>query len=285
MKSRTRHIVAGKRSGFDWYQQVASIIEHIDMPTLPDVLVQSIREVVPFEHAVTFGYAAGKRPVFLHDAFSNSQKESTIAPYLKGTYLLDPFYHACNDKIESGLYRMRDLAPDEFYEQVGAHQDYISPCVSDEPGFLSEEIGYFSVTESGTYIVFSLMRPHDAPPFSSAEFAWLHKIEPVVISVMARHWHDLGTGETDLFSPACLNELIEQKFNTFGKSILTPREQETSRLVLQGHSTDSISQRLEISKDTVKIHRKNIYSKLNISSQSELFSLFINLLSVNGPIS
>jgi hypothetical protein len=48
--------------------------------------------------------------------------------------------------------------------------------------------------------------------------------------------------------------------------------------VLRGHSSDSISQQLGIAQGTVKIHRKNIYNKLKISSQSELFSLFISSL-------
>ena len=40
----------------------------------------------------------------------------------------------------------------------------------------------------------------------------------------------------------------------------------------------SIATLLNISVGTVKVHRKNIYAKLEISSQSELFSLFLPLL-------
>jgi FixJ family two-component response regulator len=39
-----------------------------------------------------------------------------------------------------------------------------------------------------------------------------------------------------------------------------------------------------ISSGTVKVHRKNIYAKLGIMSQSELFSIFLNALSKReGP--
>ncbi len=50
-------------------------------------------------------------------------------------------------------------------------------------------------------------------------------------------------------------------------------------MVLRGHSSDSIGRHFGITTGTVKVHRKNIYAKLGISSQSELFSLFISYLS------
>ena len=50
-------------------------------------------------------------------------------------------------------------------------------------------------------------------------------------------------------------------------------------MVLRGHSSNSIGRQFQITTGTVKIHRKNIYAKLGISSQSELFSHFISFLS------
>jgi DNA-binding CsgD family transcriptional regulator len=44
--------------------------------------------------------------------------------------------------------------------------------------------------------------------------------------------------------------------------------------VLEGHSSDAIARSLGISVGTVRIHRRNIYGKLQISSQQELFSIF-----------
>jgi len=44
-------------------------------------------------------------------------------------------------------------------------------------------------------------------------------------------------------------------------------------LIVQGHSSRAIGYKLGISSNTVKVHRRNLYKKLNISSQSELFGL------------
>ncbi|MGL4490227.1 MAG: helix-turn-helix domain-containing protein, partial [Rhizobiaceae bacterium] len=42
----------------------------------------------------------------------------------------------------------------------------------------------------------------------------------------------------------------------------------------QGHSSESIGLQLGISTGTVKVHRRNIYRKLAITSQTQLFTLF-----------
>jgi DNA-binding CsgD family transcriptional regulator len=51
-----------------------------------------------------------------------------------------------------------------------------------------------------------------------------------------------------------------------------------ARLILQGHSSQSISTALGISMGTVKMHRHTIRQRLGIASQTELFRSFINYL-------
>ncbi|HEY0687205.1 MAG TPA: helix-turn-helix transcriptional regulator [Steroidobacter sp.] len=55
-------------------------------------------------------------------------------------------------------------------------------------------------------------------------------------------------------------------------SVLSPREQEICALLLKGCSSQAIALRLDISRHTVKDHRKAIFRKLNVSSLAELFA-------------
>jgi len=64
---------------------------------------------------------------------------------------------------------------------------------------------------------------------------------------------------------------------------LTPRERDVLWYLLRGYSSALTAEKLQTSDGTVKIHRKNIYRKLEIGSQAELFSLFINCIPFARP--
>jgi DNA-binding CsgD family transcriptional regulator len=63
-----------------------------------------------------------------------------------------------------------------------------------------------------------------------------------------------------------------------GEGLLTDREREITQLLLRGHSTKSIACALRIAPGTVMVHKRNLFAKLGITSQFELFSRFIDAL-------
>jgi DNA-binding CsgD family transcriptional regulator len=54
---------------------------------------------------------------------------------------------------------------------------------------------------------------------------------------------------------------------------LSAREREICDLLLRGCSSEAIGLRLNISRYTVKDHRKSIFRKLRVGSLAELFAL------------
>jgi DNA-binding CsgD family transcriptional regulator len=60
-------------------------------------------------------------------------------------------------------------------------------------------------------------------------------------------------------------------------AVLSPREQEICALLLSGCSSQAIALRLDISRHTVKDHRKAIFRKLQVGSLAELFALHTRL--------
>ncbi|MDA7966420.1 helix-turn-helix transcriptional regulator [Ruegeria sp.] len=79
-----------------------------------------------------------------------------------------------------------------------------------------------------------------------------------------------------LASPSLvIEDVLQQLF----ADTLTAREFSICDLVLRGHPSTSISEKLGISLGTVKNHRKRIYRKLDITTERELFLLLINFIS------
>jgi DNA-binding CsgD family transcriptional regulator len=260
-----------------WHSHAAEIIDHIDDPMLPQILDRSLEELVPYDISVIFAYPDEAEPLYLHDGFRGRPPGAALDYYLKGAYLLDPFFTACARRVPPGLYRMRDLAPDHFFAGEYFNSWEVHPCISMESGSLAEEIGFMAALPDGFMATYSLMRSNGNRPFSEAEFAVLRMVEPVVRAAMTRHWRHLRYEPEAGRAPAwsTRGELMELAFERFGQEVLSPREQVVVQLILRGHSAHSIARNLDIAEGTVKNHRKSIYAKLGISSQQELFSRFI----------
>ena len=112
--------------------------------------------------------------------------------------------------------------------------------------------------------------------FSNAEVRALKAVWPVVDAACRKNWQDLALDEA---APRPRSRSgSRHAFQSIGEGILTPRERQVVELTLRGHSADAIGGLLGISPGTVRIHRRNIYSKLRISSQGELFSAFIKAM-------
>ena len=83
---------------------------------------------------------------------------------------------------------------------------------------------------------------------------------------------------TESLSGGIDDNRLEFALERFGEEALTPREQEIAVHILKGHSSKSLAREINISPETVKIHRRNIYRKLQVASQSELFARFLATL-------
>ena len=75
-----------------------------------------------------------------------------------------------------------------------------------------------------------------------------------------------------------VHQRLTRCFENFGEGLLTEREREITQLLLRGHSTKSVARELGIAPGTVMVHKRNLFAKLGITSQYELFSCFIDAL-------
>jgi DNA-binding CsgD family transcriptional regulator len=78
-------------------------------------------------------------------------------------------------------------------------------------------------------------------------------------------------------SPGYFNANAQVIFRAFADRFhLTPREKEIVWLMLRGYPTSMIAKALAVSPGTVKNHRYRIYFKLDITTEREMFSRFLN---------
>lgn len=257
-------------------------IRHMDESALFGEIDSILNRVASFDISVVFAYPLSEKPVVLHDGLKEISLPNAMEDYLAGGYLLDAVYVACMQGLPDGLYRLSALAPDAFFESEYFLSPLIHPCISMESGSLVEEIAFCTRAPDGTALVYSLMRSKGSRAFSEQEFSELKSFSPIINAVMVRHWRQQveqkasGREETK-FSREALNI----SFHNFERERLSTREQDVVALLLRGHSSLSAAKNLGITEGTVKIHRKNIYAKLGISSQSMLFSHFITSMIKN----
>lgn len=254
------------------FEATGQLINDIGGTAFATSLSGALHEIAPFDYMVVFGYFGSERPLDLYDDFPRIKRKIFVEDYQEGPYLLDPFFLATTKPLESGLYRLRDLAPDRFYQGEYFRNYYVQTD-------LAEEIAFFINLPDTAVVVVSLMRAKKV--FSVKECRDLNRYGPVVMATCQKHWSDLankfGTsaGGRELVKGA---ESLDLAFQKFGLGLLTPREKQVAEFTLKGHSAAAVGRILDISPGTVRIHRRNIYSKLRIRSQGELFSEFIDTL-------
>jgi len=253
-----------------WISLLSQCIDSIGSDQFTDNLLSALKSITDFDYSVSFAYHQNEKPICLFHIFSPAERVVFVDDYLKGPYLLDPFFKACGRRVDSGLYRLRDIAPDRYLQSEYYRSYYVRTG-------LAEEICYTFYLLNEVAVVISLMRSGASQRFSAREFRLLESVVPIVSSLAQRHWQDVpdwfGVEVSDRKS-SDNRSVIESTVGAIFGPRITPRETQVVAQVLEGHSSESISKSLGISTGTVRIHRRNIYAKLDISSQQELFSIF-----------
>jgi DNA-binding CsgD family transcriptional regulator len=248
-----------------------SLISGIGRLDFQERLISSLKQLLTIEAGLIVLYRKGSTPRILFNDWCTDRGLADIQTYLNGLYRLDPFYQLVVDNEMDGLYRLNQIAPEDFSRTAYYREYYRHTGLSDEANYL--------VTLDGRRkIAISLCRSLTNPSFTSADIGLLQSVSAIVQAAVVRHWRDLcpelleGDGSV-------LQRALTQAVGSFGRSVLTERECEVAQLILRGYSLKGAAEVLGISPATVKLHRRNIYAKLDVRSQTELFSLFIDAAS------
>ena len=247
-----------------WHDAMGRVIETLDQPGFWTALVRLLGRYAPVDNWVVLIYSAGKPHVLAESPGADGGMDSLFQDYLKGLYLLDPFYIANRESPRSGLFRLQDVAP-ECFEQTDYYQRYFRLNIVTDEVHINVQL---DDERTLSLSVGSQCR------FSLEQTALLGLVQPWVAALMRQRLNfEREPKEAPELTPnwqSRLEAATEQLTTP-----LTAREMEVGLLLLSGCSNKEIARKLAISAETVKVHRKHMYSKLGIKSQSELFSLFL----------
>ncbi|MET3616053.1 DNA-binding CsgD family transcriptional regulator [Rhizobium aquaticum] len=243
-------------------------------------MIEYLRQGLEFDNVIVIIFVGTNTPqvaysrVYGPDVFRYVDDQ-----YLSGAYLLDPIYDHHLRRGQPGLFRLLDVAPDQFrssryykwyYGRIG----------------ISDEISVFLPLTQGLTITISMGKDSSSGTIFSAKAEEnFRKHEPVIFSLLKAHWAALGEPAAQIARATSVTQNLRAEMENHYKVVLSARQAEVAFLILQGHSTPSIGLQLGVSPQTVKVFRKQLYHRCGICSQAELFALMMPLLGLVNPAS
>jgi DNA-binding CsgD family transcriptional regulator len=190
--------------------------------------------------------------------------------YLMGPYALDPHYQLFAGGCASGMHWLQDIAPDDFFQSEFYRVFYSQIGLSDSIELL------WRIDETMALNIF-IERSIRHPKFNAVDMLAIGTLLPIIFASAAKHY-ELSASALSRDTDSLTHRKVQSTIDNFAKSLLTVRERQVLFYMISGYSSALTAQRLSVSEGTIKIHRKNIHRKLDIGSQAELFSLFINCI-------
>lgn len=249
---------------------LAEVIRRVGRAGFETALHDWLRRCLAPDNLIVLAYRDAGPPLVLYRHTDAPQVFAQLeAIYLAGAYLLDPYHDLHVTRVPSGAYRLRDVAPDAFHRSR-YFLDYYQQTT------LMDEITFVSYPRPEVSLNICLGRDAtSARPFTAAEVEGAQRLAPIVTALAEQHW--TGIAEPPQARDDVPGALVAAMAVQHGIR-LSQRQAEVALLILRGHSTASIGLRLGLSPQTVKVFRKQLYAKCNLSSQAELFALMVPLL-------
>lgn len=243
-----------------------ALLDGIGRLDFQERIMNALKLQVAFDASLVLLYRRGSAPKILFNDWRTDRGLSNIQQYLQGYYRMDPFYRLTLEEGIDGVHQLSTLDTGfgdsdyyrEFYQYSG----------------LQDEINVLVSLDAETKFAISLARRSARPAFRSEDLKFLQTVTPLLVKAIVRHYRDLRPESQE--GEPLLKSALAQAVRNFGRSVLTTRECQVVQLVLRGHSVKEAAAKLGIAPATVKLHRRNLYAKLDVTSQASLFSLFLD---------
>ena len=92
-------------------RHLAGLFPAVGTADFPERLVAMLQDLVPCQDATIIVFPETELPVIEYFDIPQEGGKSTLDIFVKGAFLLDPYYLAATRDRRFGVFRLRDLAP------------------------------------------------------------------------------------------------------------------------------------------------------------------------------
>lgn len=231
-----------------------------DLHTMRLCVLEQIGKLV--KHQKSFfdlcGSQHAKRVFF--DPLSLNMNEKELSDYYNHYIEKDYTGWVIGQSEHSFAYRDSDFITEKLLQISQLYQEWLCP--------MGVHYGAgISLSQNGIlYGSFTMFRSYQEGDFTAKEMMILEILTPHIIRRMV-HLHPNGIRYTDHHMNLSSMQM---------RYLLTKREEEVLFLLMNGHSTKDIAQKLYIAPSTARKHLANLYQKLGVSSRAMAVHLVMN---------
>ena len=257
-------------AGASWLGALGALASEIDAEDVPTRLLHLLGSLIRHDMAMVCRYVEEAPPDFL---VCEGVAPHLVELYRAGLWRYDPFYEFWRRHCEGGLATLREILP------PAERRGYYRRVFHRRQAQIDDELGLFMPREESGAIALFLERSKGR--FSAGEKALALAVAPALTGLYRAHLRASGGRSAPATAdggshadPNAIAALTRQAIEDSNVA-LTGREKEIVALVLEGYPTLAIARRLGIGRGTLKNHRRRIYRKLDITSERELFVIFL----------
>lgn len=266
--------MAGGEQLARWNRDLSVAIAELGSERFFPAIIKAICRDIRVDYPQVWLYHTELPPQCIYHEIPDNAVASQVDLYLEGPYQDDPFYQLSMNQPRGRFYRLHELYEGDLEASNYYTNYYRETATEDEVIFLARLV-------DGGVINISLMRKNGRGRFSDDEHEFLKALSAPVSALLRSHSQVADFSQRYMLGPD-IGEAIDHAFRMFGVSLLSPREKAVLELMLRGYSSQASADKLGIALETLRRHRKSIYRKLDVSSQADLFSLFIATLPYLG---
>jgi len=237
-------------------------------------LLDALSPLLPWTFRYLYVYRRNGPPLV---PFCEGLEALWIERYLGGYYRFDPFYRMCLHDSPQGVHLLADhVGSSEGGRRYGS---FLAGA-----DIFDDVILMLPMAEA----TMALSWDRSLEAFPRAAIADLREAAPLALALNRAHGArraEAGEGDSLPQEGAPSPLAFEDAVAAFLPASLTPREGEIVGLALNGFDNGAIARRMGISDQVVRNRRRGIYDKLDITSERELFRLFLDHVmgDVTGP--